>query len=201
MQRDRFATSSAVACCSLTVELCSLSLHLMFGTRYLFYRAVRGCSLRTPFAAKRLYLDRNEGSPRRRARGSRSRRHPDRGEVQPRPFQASPPAPCPPLLYSMSCLGSSIIVRSYREDSLPPPRDRFIYNFRGGVQGAIERAAPTLAAAYAISRAVKIPVMAASGLSAVTAPMALAAGARGVGVGSAGEGLIQQAEISPEYPL
>lgn len=58
---------------------------------------------------------------------------------------------------------------------------------RGGVQGAIERAAPTLAAAHAISRAVDIPVMAASGLSDITAPMALAAGARGVGVGSAGE--------------
>ncbi|CAM9453303.1 unnamed protein product, partial [Laminaria digitata] len=56
---------------------------------------------------------------------------------------------------------------------------------RGGVQGAIERAAPTLAAAHAISRAVEIPVMAASGLSDITAPMALAAGARGVGVGSA----------------
>lgn len=58
--------------------------------------------------------------------------------------------------------------------------------YRGGIQGAIERAAPTLAAAHAISRAVNIPVMAASGLSDVTAPMALAAGARGVGVGSAG---------------
>ncbi|CAM9323757.1 unnamed protein product [Hapterophycus canaliculatus] len=56
---------------------------------------------------------------------------------------------------------------------------------KGGIQGAIERAAPTLAAAHAISRAVSIPVMAASGLSDVTAPMALAAGARGVGVGSA----------------
>ncbi|CAM9117526.1 unnamed protein product [Scytosiphon promiscuus] len=54
-----------------------------------------------------------------------------------------------------------------------------------GEEGAIERAAPTLAAAHAISRAVSIPVMAASGLSDVTAPMALAAGARGVGVGSA----------------
>ncbi|CAM9416517.1 unnamed protein product [Ectocarpus sp. 6 AP-2014] len=56
---------------------------------------------------------------------------------------------------------------------------------KGGIQGAIERAAPTLAAAHAISKAVSIPVMAASGLSDVTAPMALAAGARGVGVGSA----------------
>ncbi|CAM9779663.1 unnamed protein product, partial [Sphacelaria rigidula] len=60
-----------------------------------------------------------------------------------------------------------------------------LLNNRGGVQGAIERAAPTLAAAHAISRAVDIPVMAASGLSDITAPMALAAGARGVGVGSA----------------
>ncbi|CAM9143010.1 unnamed protein product [Pylaiella littoralis] len=56
---------------------------------------------------------------------------------------------------------------------------------KGGIQGAIERAAPTLAAAHAISRAVSIPVMAASGLSDITAPMALSAGARGVGVGSA----------------
>ncbi|KAM7500661.1 hypothetical protein LguiA_025075 [Lonicera macranthoides] len=46
-------------------------------------------------------------------------------------------------------------------------------------------ASPTLAAAYSISRAVKIPVMCSSGLSAVTAPMAITAGAAGVGVGSA----------------
>lgn len=54
-----------------------------------------------------------------------------------------------------------------------------------GVLGAIEKAAPTLAAAHAISRAVSIPVLCASGLSNVTAPMAIAAGASGVGVGSA----------------
>ncbi|RWW55224.1 hypothetical protein BHE74_00038157, partial [Ensete ventricosum] len=54
-----------------------------------------------------------------------------------------------------------------------------------GVLGLIEKATPTLAAAYSISRAVKIPVMCSSGLSAVTAPMALTAGAAGVGVGSA----------------
>jgi len=53
-----------------------------------------------------------------------------------------------------------------------------------GVQEQIEIAAPTIAAAYAISRAVSIPVMCASGLSDITAPLALAAGARGVGVGS-----------------
>ncbi|KAH7366304.1 hypothetical protein KP509_18G071800 [Ceratopteris richardii] len=49
-----------------------------------------------------------------------------------------------------------------------------------GVQGLMEKAAPTLAAAYSISRAVKIPVMCASGLSDVTAPLAFAAGAAGV---------------------
>jgi hypothetical protein len=54
-----------------------------------------------------------------------------------------------------------------------------------GTLGLIEKAAPTLAAAYEISRAVAVPVLCASGLSDVTAPMAIAAGAAGVGVGSA----------------
>jgi thiamine monophosphate synthase len=54
-----------------------------------------------------------------------------------------------------------------------------------GILGLIEKAAPTLAAAHAISRAVSVPVLCASGLSDVTVPMALAAGAAGVGVGSA----------------
>jgi thiamine monophosphate synthase len=54
-----------------------------------------------------------------------------------------------------------------------------------GVLGLIEKAAPTLAAAYEISRAVTVPVLCASGLSSVTAPLAIAAGASGVGVGSA----------------
>ena len=54
-----------------------------------------------------------------------------------------------------------------------------------GVRGLIEKAAPTLAAAHSISRAVDIPVLCASGLSSVTVPMAIAAGASGVGVGSA----------------
>lgn len=54
-----------------------------------------------------------------------------------------------------------------------------------GVLGLIEKAAPTLAAAHAISRAVDVPVLCASGLSAVTVPLALAAGASGIGVGSA----------------
>ncbi|KAK7813304.1 uncharacterized protein CFP56_005562 [Quercus suber] len=56
---------------------------------------------------------------------------------------------------------------------------------KSGVLGLIEKATPTLAAAYSISRAVKIPVMCSSGLSTVTAPMAITAGAAGVGVGSA----------------
>ncbi len=57
--------------------------------------------------------------------------------------------------------------------------------FSAGSLGLIEKAAPTLAAAHAISRAVAVPVLCASGLSAVTLPMAIAAGASGVGVGSA----------------
>lgn len=54
-----------------------------------------------------------------------------------------------------------------------------------GALGLIEKAAPTLAAAYEISRAVDVPVLCASGLSSVTAPLAIAAGASGIGVGSA----------------
>lgn len=54
-----------------------------------------------------------------------------------------------------------------------------------GTLGLIEKAAPTLAAAREISRAVSVPVLCASGLSDVTVPMAIAAGAAGVGVGSA----------------
>ncbi|OKH32437.1 hypothetical protein NIES2119_26000 [[Phormidium ambiguum] IAM M-71] len=54
-----------------------------------------------------------------------------------------------------------------------------------GTLGMIEKAAPTLAAAYEISRAVSVPVLCASGISSVTAPLAIAAGAAGVGVGSA----------------
>ena len=54
-----------------------------------------------------------------------------------------------------------------------------------GIRGLIEKAAPTLAAAYSISQAIGIPVLCASGLSSVTVPMAIASGASGVGVGSA----------------
>ncbi|EFA69100.1 protein of unknown function DUF561 [Cylindrospermopsis raciborskii CS-505] len=54
-----------------------------------------------------------------------------------------------------------------------------------GTLGLIEKAAPTLAATFEISRAVSIPVLCASGISNVTAPLAVAAGAAGVGVGSA----------------
>ncbi|MEA5552889.1 DUF561 domain-containing protein [Anabaena cylindrica UHCC 0172] len=55
----------------------------------------------------------------------------------------------------------------------------------GGTLGLIEKAAPTLAAAYEISRVVSVPVLCASGISNVTAPLAIASGAAGVGVGSA----------------
>jgi hypothetical protein len=54
-----------------------------------------------------------------------------------------------------------------------------------GTLGLVEKAAPTLAAAYEISRTVSAPVLCASGISSVTAPLAIAAGAAGVGVGSA----------------
>ncbi len=54
-----------------------------------------------------------------------------------------------------------------------------------GTLGLIEKAAPTLAATYELSKAVSVPVLCASGLSTVTVPMAIAAGAAGVGVGSA----------------
>jgi len=56
---------------------------------------------------------------------------------------------------------------------------------RGNVRELVELASPTLASAFALSRAVTIPVMCASGLTDVTASMALAAGAKGVGIGSA----------------
>ena len=54
-----------------------------------------------------------------------------------------------------------------------------------GTLGLLEKAAPTLAAAYEISRGVDVPVICASGLSSVTAPLAIASGASGIGVGSA----------------
>ena len=58
-----------------------------------------------------------------------------------------------------------------------------------GSLGLIEKASPTLAATYTISKALidagsKVPVISASGLSEVTVPMSIAAGASGVGVGS-----------------
>lgn len=52
------------------------------------------------------------------------------------------------------------------------------------IQEMIEIASPTIATAYTLSRSVKIPVMCASGLTDVTVPLAIAAGARGVGIGS-----------------
>ena len=61
----------------------------------------------------------------------------------------------------------------------------------------IQVAAPTIASAYALSRAVRIPVMCSSGLTAITAPLALAAGARGVGVGS----VVSQYQASSQQML
>jgi thiamine monophosphate synthase len=64
-----------------------------------------------------------------------------------------------------------------------------------GTLGLIEKAAPTLAAAYEISRAVNVPVLCASGLSNVTAPLAISAGASGIGVGSAINKLTSEVEM------
>lgn len=64
-----------------------------------------------------------------------------------------------------------------------------------GILGLIEKASPTLAAAYSISRAVSVPVLCASGLSSVTVTMAIAAGASGVGVGSAVNQLDTEVEM------
>lgn len=64
-----------------------------------------------------------------------------------------------------------------------------------GTLGLVEKAAPTLAAAYEIAHAVSVPVLCASGLSNVTAPMAIAAGASGIGVGSAINRLSSEVEM------
>ncbi len=58
-----------------------------------------------------------------------------------------------------------------------------------GVQGHFEKAAPTLAATFSISREfvknkIHTPIMCASGLSEITCPLAIASGASAVGVGS-----------------
>ena len=58
-----------------------------------------------------------------------------------------------------------------------------------GIQGFFEKATPTLAATFAINKefekkAINIPIMSASGLSAVTCPLAISCGASAVGVGS-----------------
>ena len=54
-----------------------------------------------------------------------------------------------------------------------------------GTVGLIEKATPTLAATYEIARVVPVPILCASGISSVTAPLAIAVGAAGVGVGTA----------------
>ncbi len=61
---------------------------------------------------------------------------------------------------------------------------------QSGVIGLMEKAIPTIAATYAISKSLlesgydHVPVLSASGLSEVTLAMAIASGASGVGVGS-----------------
>jgi len=64
-----------------------------------------------------------------------------------------------------------------------------------GIQGTIEKAAPTIAAASAIAKSVDVPVMAASGISSITAPLALSVGSSGIGVGSAVSKLNSEVEM------
>jgi DhnA family fructose-bisphosphate aldolase class Ia len=80
------------------------------------------------------------------------------------------------LAQTLVALGADIIQTEGGTSSQP---------HHAGVLGLIEKAAPTLAAASEISRAVSVPVLCASGISSITAPMAIAAGAAGVGVGTA----------------
>ncbi len=80
------------------------------------------------------------------------------------------------LAENLAAMGADIIQTEGGVSSQPT---------HSGTIGLIEKATPTLAAAHAISRAVRVPVLCASGISDVTAAMAIAAGAAGVGVGSA----------------
>jgi thiazole synthase ThiGH ThiG subunit len=80
------------------------------------------------------------------------------------------------LAQTLVSLGTDIIQTEGGTSSAPR---------HSGTLGLMEKAAPTLAAAAEISRAVAVPVLCASGISSVTAPLAIAAGAAGVGVGSA----------------
>ena len=61
--------------------------------------------------------------------------------------------------------------------------------YSSGIQGLFEKSVPTLAATFAIKQefmknAIDIPIMSASGLSQITCPLAICAGASAVGVGS-----------------
>ena len=80
------------------------------------------------------------------------------------------------LAEDLVALGTDIIQTEGGTSSIPK---------HPGTVGLIEKATPTLAAAHAISRTVRSHVLCASGISDITAPMAIAAGASGVGVGSA----------------
>lgn len=80
------------------------------------------------------------------------------------------------LAQTLVCLGANIIQTEGGTSADPS---------HAGTWGLIEKAAPTLAATIEIARAVSVPVLCASGISSITAPLAIAAGAAGVGVGSA----------------
>ena len=61
--------------------------------------------------------------------------------------------------------------------------------FSAGIQGCLEKSLPTLGATYSINEefvknSINTPIMTASGLSQVTAPLAISCGASAIGVGS-----------------
>ncbi len=61
--------------------------------------------------------------------------------------------------------------------------------YSSGIQGLLEKSIPTLAATYAIKQefvrnSINNPIMSASGLSEISCPLAISAGASAVGVGS-----------------
>ena len=61
--------------------------------------------------------------------------------------------------------------------------------YSSGIQGLFEKSVPTLTATYAINKeflkqSIDVPIMTASGLTAVTCPLAISCGASAVGVGS-----------------
>jgi len=76
------------------------------------------------------------------------------------------------------------ILESIGADILQTEGKMSVHSTNLGVHELLEIATPTIASSYTLSRAVGIPIICSSGLTDVTAPLAIAAGAKGVGIGS-----------------